>query len=52
MPKKKFTYKQNGVDITTTNNLVKYISNLSNKTKIKGSKVKSFRNRLNIDDEQ
>ena len=44
MPKKKFTYKQSGVNITTTNRLVKYISNLSNKTKIKGSKVKSFKN--------
>jgi len=44
MPKKKFTYKQSGVDITTTNNLVKYISGLSNKTIIKGSKVKSFKN--------
>jgi phosphoribosylformylglycinamidine cyclo-ligase len=44
VPKKKFTYKQSGVDITTTNNLVKYISNLSNKTKIKGSIVKSFKN--------
>ena len=44
MSKNKFTYKKSGVDITTTNNLVKYISNLSNKTKILGSKVKSFKN--------
>ena len=44
MPKKKFTYKQSGVDINTTNRLVKYISNLSNKTKIKGSELGSFKN--------
>jgi len=41
---KKFTYKQSGVNTSNTNNLVKYISNLSNKTKIKGSKVKGFKN--------
>lgn len=44
MSQKKFTYKQSGVDITTTNNLVKYIANLSSKTKVIGSKVKSFKN--------
>ena len=41
---KKFTYQQSGVNTANTNNLVKYISNLSNKTKIKGSKVKGFKN--------
>ena len=44
MSKKKFTYKTSGVDINTTSRLVKYISNLSNKTKIKGSTIKSFKN--------
>ena len=44
MSQKKFTYKQSGVDITTTNNLVKYIANLSSKTRVTGSKVKSFKN--------
>lgn len=44
MSKKKFTYKASGVDINTTSRLVKYISNLSNKTKIKGSTIKSFKN--------
>ena len=44
MSQKKFTYKQSGVDITTTNNLVKYIANLSSKTRVIGSKVKSFKN--------
>lgn len=44
MSKKKFTYKTSGVDINTTSKLVKYISNLSNKTKIKGSTIKSFKN--------
>ena len=41
---KKFTYKQSGVDINNTTRLVKYISNLSNKTKIKGSTIKNFKN--------
>ena len=41
---KKFTYKQSGVDINNTTRLVKYISNLSNKTKIKGSSIKNFKN--------
>jgi len=44
MSKKKFTYKTSGVDINTTSRLVKYISNLSNKTRIKGSTIKSFKN--------
>jgi len=41
---KKFTYKQSGVDINNTTRLVKYISNLSNKTKIKGSSIRNFKN--------
>ena len=44
MHKKKLTYKKSGVDTSNTNNLVKYISNLSNKTKIKGSTIKGFKN--------
>ena len=44
MQKKNFTYKQSGVDISNTNRLVKYISYLSNKTKIKGSSIKNFKN--------
>ena len=44
MHSKKLTYKQSGVDTSKTNKLVKYISNLSNKTKIKGSSFKGFKN--------
>ena len=44
MHKKKLTYKKSGVDTSNTNSLVKYISNLSNKTKIKGSTIKGFKN--------
>jgi len=44
MHKKKLTYKLSGVDTSNTNNLVKYISNLSNKTKIKGSDISGFKN--------
>ncbi len=44
MHKRKLTYKKSGVDTSNTNNLIKYISNLSNKTKIKGSTIKGFRN--------
>ena len=44
MHKKKLTYKKSGVDTSNTNNLIKYISNLSNKTKIKGSTIKGFKN--------
>jgi len=44
MHKKKLTYKKSGVDTSNTNNLVKYISNLSNKTKIKGSTLPGFKN--------
>tara|TARA_B100000963_G_scaffold313901_1_gene292118 strand:- start:2399 stop:3433 length:1035 start_codon:yes stop_codon:yes gene_type:complete len=44
MHKKKLTYKKSGVDTSNTNNLLKYISNLSNKTKIKGSTVTGFKN--------
>lgn len=44
MHKKTLTYKQSGVDTSNTNKLVKYISNLSNKTKIKGSTVPGFKN--------
>ena len=31
---KKLTYKKSGVDTLSTNNLIKHISNISNKTKI------------------
>jgi len=44
MHKKTLTYKQSGVDTSNTNKLVKYISNLSNKTKIKGSTISGFKN--------
>ena len=44
MHKKKLTYKKSGVDTSNTNNLIKFISNLSNKTKIKGSTIKGFKN--------
>jgi len=44
MHKKNLTYKQSGVDTSNTNKLVKYISNLSNKTKIKGSTISGFKN--------
>ncbi len=44
MHKKNLTYKQSGVDTSNTNKLVKYISNLSNKTKIKGSSIQGFKN--------
>ncbi|WP_440695932.1 phosphoribosylformylglycinamidine cyclo-ligase [Candidatus Pelagibacter sp. HIMB109] len=44
MHKKTLTYKQSGVDTSNTNKLVKYISNLSNKTKIKGSRLSGFKN--------
>lgn len=44
MHNKKLTYKQSGVDTSNTNKLVKYISKLSNKTKIKGSKISGFQN--------
>ena len=44
MHKKKLTYKNSGVDTSNTNKLIKYISNLSNKTKIKGSSVPGFKN--------
>ncbi len=44
MHNKKLTYKQSGVDTLNTNKLVKYISNLSNKTKIKGSTISGFKN--------
>ena len=44
MHKRKLTYKKSGVDTSNTNNLIKYISNLSNKTKIKVSTIKGFRN--------
>ena len=44
MHKKNLTYKKSGVDTSNTNNLLKYISNLSNKTKIKGSTVAGFKN--------
>ena len=41
---KKFTYKNSGVNTRNTSNLVSYISKLSNKTKIKGSFIKGFKN--------
>ena len=44
MHKKKFTYKNSGVNTRNTSNLVSYISKLSNKTKIKGSFIKGFKN--------
>ena len=44
MHKKNLTYKQSGVDTSNTNNLIKYISNLSNKTKIRGSSIAGFKN--------
>tara|TARA_Y100001958_G_C21203073_1_gene529460 strand:+ start:198 stop:1232 length:1035 start_codon:yes stop_codon:yes gene_type:complete len=44
MHKKQLTYKKSGVDTSNTNNLIKYISNLSNKTKIKGSTITGFKN--------
>ena len=43
MHKKTLTYKQSGVDTSNTNKLVKYISNLSNKTKIKGSTISGLK---------
>ena len=44
MHNKNLTYKKSGVDTSNTNKLVKYISNLSNKTKIKGSAISGFKN--------
>ena len=44
MHKKKFTYKKSGVNTRNTSNLINYISKLSNKTKIKGSTIKGFKN--------
>ena len=44
MHKKKFTYKNSGVNTRNTSNLINYISKLSNKTKIKGSTIKGFKN--------
>tara|TARA_B100000963_G_scaffold360579_1_gene391973 strand:+ start:5402 stop:6436 length:1035 start_codon:yes stop_codon:yes gene_type:complete len=44
MHKEKLTYKNSGVDTSNTNKLIKYISNLSNKTKVKGSTIKGFKN--------
>lgn len=41
---KKLTYKKSGVDTLSTNKLIKYISNISNKTKIKGSSLSGFDN--------
>src|SRR6056300_1024478 len=44
MHNKKLTYKNSGVDTSNTNQLVKFISNLSSKTKVKGSKIAGFKN--------
>ena len=44
MHNKKLTYKNSGVDTSNTNKLVKFISNLSGKTKVKGSKIAGFKN--------
>ena len=44
MHNKKLTYKNSGVDTSNTNKLVKFISNLSSKTKVKGSKIAGFKN--------